>query len=88
MVSRAPRSPERADPRGPAAGDLAILEVGCGTGHNLAMLWRFGTVDALELDSEARALAEQRLGKPIMRSPLPDLTDVPNVITTSSARST
>ncbi len=59
------------------ASNLAILEVGCGTGHNLAMLSRFGTVDALELDSEARALAEKRLGKPILRSPLPDLTDVP-----------
>ena len=57
--------------------DLAILELGCGTGHNLAMLSRFGSVDALELDDEARSIAEARLGKPIMRAPLPGLTDVP-----------
>jgi SAM-dependent methyltransferase len=57
--------------------DLAILEVGCGTGHNLAMLGRFGTVDALELDPEARSLAEKRLGKKVMASPLPALDEVP-----------
>ncbi len=39
------------------AKDAVILEVGCGTGHNLAMLGRFGSVDALELDPEARKLA-------------------------------
>jgi hypothetical protein len=27
-----------------------ILEVGCGTGHNLEMLGRFGAVDAIEVD--------------------------------------
>jgi SAM-dependent methyltransferase len=59
------------------AKDLAILEVGCGTGHNLAMLGRFGTVDALELDPEARSLAEKRLGKKVMAAPLPELDGVP-----------
>ena len=61
---------------GPAK-DAAILEIGCGTGHNLAMLGQFGTVDALELDEEARGLAEQRLGRQVMRSPLPELSEVP-----------
>ena len=57
--------------------NAAILEVGCGTGHNLAMLGQFGHVDALELDPEARKLAEKRLGKPILSAPLPALEGVP-----------
>lgn len=35
-----------------------ILEVGCGTGANLEMLTRFGTVTGLELDDGARAHAK------------------------------
>ena len=54
-----------------------ILEIGCGTGHNLAMLAAFGHVDALELDDEARALAERRLGRGVMAAPLPELAGVP-----------
>jgi SAM-dependent methyltransferase len=57
--------------------DAAILEIGCGTGHNFPMLSEFGHVDALELDDEARAIAEKRLGRSIMSSPLPDLAGVP-----------
>lgn len=53
-----------------------ILEIGCGTGHNLAMLSLFGHVEGLELDDEARALSEQRLGRKIMSSPLPGLAGV------------
>ena len=34
----------------PAKG-AQLLEIGCGTGHNLAMLGEFGHVDALELDA-------------------------------------
>ena len=60
----------------PPAG-ARILEIGCGTGHNLAMLGGFGSVDALELDEQARAVAEGRLGREVMSSPLPDLTGVP-----------
>jgi SAM-dependent methyltransferase len=56
----------------------AILEIGCGTGHNLPMLARFGEVDALELDDAMRDLAEKRLRRPIMRAPLPELSDVPD----------
>ncbi|MGH6658970.1 MAG: class I SAM-dependent methyltransferase, partial [Sphingomicrobium sp.] len=41
-----------------------------------AMLGEFGTVDALELDGEARAIAEQRLGRSVMKSPLPALKGV------------
>lgn len=50
-----------------------ILEIGCGTGHNLAMLKQFGTVDATELDAEARTLASRRLGKPVHDGALPGL---------------
>jgi SAM-dependent methyltransferase len=53
-----------------------VLEIGCGTGHNLAMLGQFGRVDALELDDEVRAVAERRLGREVMRSPLPELSGV------------
>ena len=55
-----------------------ILEIGCGTGHNLAMLGEVGHVDGLELDDEARALSEKRLGRKVMSSPLPELTEVPD----------
>jgi SAM-dependent methyltransferase len=58
--------------------DARILEIGCGTGHNLAMLGEFGHVDALELDEEARAFAEQRLGRSVMSAPLPELAGVPD----------
>jgi SAM-dependent methyltransferase len=55
----------------------AILEIGCGTGHNLPMLGTFGQVDALELDEASRAHAERRLGREIMSAPLPELAGVP-----------
>jgi SAM-dependent methyltransferase len=58
--------------------DARILEIGCGTGHNLAMLSGFGHVDGLELDEEARALSEKRLGRKVMSSPLPELAEVPD----------
>jgi 2-polyprenyl-3-methyl-5-hydroxy-6-metoxy-1,4-benzoquinol methylase len=56
--------------------DAKILEIGCGTGHNLEMLGRFGTVDAIEIDDEARSIATRRLGRPVMKAPLPRLTGV------------
>lgn len=64
--------------RVPRTADTRILEVGCGTGHNLEMLGRFGHVDALELDAPARAIAERRLGRPIGAAPLPELPGVPD----------
>ena len=59
----------------PAVG-ARILEIGCGTGHNLAMLGQFGEIDAIELDDESRALAEQRLGRSIMTARLPELAGI------------
>ncbi|HEX9954633.1 MAG TPA: class I SAM-dependent methyltransferase [Allosphingosinicella sp.] len=56
--------------------DARILEIGCGTGHNLEMLQRFGRADGIEIDSAARTMAEQRLGRPIGSAPLPQLTCV------------
>ncbi len=56
--------------------DARILEIGCGTGHNLPMLARFGSVDAIELDPAARAVAELRLGRPISGARLPELAGI------------
>lgn len=53
-----------------------ILEIGCGTGHNLPMLAQFGEVDAIEIDEAARDIASVRLGKPVGAAPLPALTGV------------
>jgi SAM-dependent methyltransferase len=59
--------------------DARILEVGCGTGHNLEMLERFGHADGIEIDPAARDFAEQRLGRPIGSAPLPELSGVEDV---------
>jgi SAM-dependent methyltransferase len=58
--------------------DARILEIGCGTGHNLAMLGRFGAVDGIELDAEARAVASRRLGRAVGDAALPDLPGIPD----------
>ena len=57
--------------------DARILELGAGTGHNLAMLSRFGRVEASELDPVARELAAERLGRPVVEAALPDLSMFP-----------
>jgi SAM-dependent methyltransferase len=57
--------------------DAHILELGAGTGHNLAMLSRFGKVEASELDPVARELASERLGRPVVEAALPDLSMFP-----------
>lgn len=54
-----------------------ILEIGCGTGHNLTMLSRHGLVDAAEPDFFAREMASTILGKPAFDATLPDLTGIP-----------
>lgn len=54
-----------------------ILEIGCGTGHNLMMLSNFGRVDGIEIDSAARAIASSRLGHAVGDARLPDLPGVP-----------
>jgi len=51
-----------------------ILELGCGTGHNLAMLGQFGNVEASELDPVARGIASERLGRPVKEAALPDVS--------------
>ena len=53
-----------------------ILEVGCGTGHNLPMLQRFGSVDATEIDGFARVIASKRLGHDVVDARLPALEGV------------
>lgn len=55
-----------------------ILEIGCGTGHNLPMLAQFGEVDAIEIDPAARQIAGRRLGKDVGDAPLPTLPGVPD----------
>jgi SAM-dependent methyltransferase len=57
--------------------DPRILEVGCGTGHNLPMLQRFGRVDATEIDGFARVIASKRLGHAVVDAALPALPGVP-----------
>ena len=57
--------------------DARILEIGCGTGHNLEMLSAFGHVEATELEAEARTLASQRLGRAVVDGALPDLSAFP-----------
>lgn len=56
--------------------DARILEIGCGTGHNLPMLAQFGEIDAIEIDETAAAKASERLGKQVGSSPLPELDGV------------
>ena len=53
-----------------------ILEIGCGTGHNLPMLAQFGTVEAIEIDPAARDIASERLGRPVGDAPLPALPGI------------
>ena len=68
LISRRVRLPE----------DARILEIGCGTGHNVLMLKRFGEVDAIEIDAAARGIAAARLGREVGSAPLPELPGVPD----------
>lgn len=56
----------------PRSSGLKILEVGCGTGSNIAMLQAFGSVDAVEPDDFARAFASTRSGVVVKGGYLPD----------------
>jgi SAM-dependent methyltransferase len=49
-----------------------ILEAGCGSGGNLAMLGRFGTVDAFEYDATAREAAKAKSQLDVRFGALPD----------------
>ena len=56
--------------------DARILEVGCGPGHNLAMLKAFGEVEGVELDEAAGKIAAARVGCPVAQGALPDLKGI------------
>jgi SAM-dependent methyltransferase len=49
-----------------------ILEIGCGTGANLAMLSAFGRLSAMECDDHARAIAADLRICPIVAGGLPE----------------
>lgn len=49
-----------------------ILEIGCGTGGNLAMLATFGQVQAMEYDDHARRIAAALSGIPVASGGLPE----------------
>ncbi len=53
-----------------------ILEVGCGTGGNIALLNRFGDVTCVELDEAAAKMARGRNISPVLLGRLPN--DMPN----------
>jgi SAM-dependent methyltransferase len=60
---------------GPAGPGLRVLEAGCGTGGNLAMLGEIGRVDAFESDEGARLAACAKTKLTVRRGALPD--DIP-----------
>ena len=49
-----------------------ILEVGCGTGGNIALLKRFGAVTCVEQDKTAAGMARDRNLAPVLYGKLPD----------------
>lgn len=49
-----------------------VLEVGCGTGGNLPMLARFGSVDAMEMDAYAAGVARESGCADVREGWLPD----------------
>ena len=56
----------------PRKDPLRLLEAGCGTGGNLEMLSEFGSVEAFELDGEARELARRKVSIDVRSGMLPD----------------
>lgn len=56
----------------PLPPSARILEAGCGTGGNLPMLARFGTVSCFEPDREARCLAQRQGPFEVRAGALPD----------------
>jgi SAM-dependent methyltransferase len=57
--------------------DASILDAGCGTGGNLAMLSRHGRVDAMELDDQARHVANAKGIARVVSGRLPDALPYP-----------
>jgi len=56
----------------PLPAHARLLEAGCGTGGNLGLLRRFGSVDAFECEPGARARAQAKSGLPVAAGALPD----------------
>jgi SAM-dependent methyltransferase len=56
----------------PNKKNLRLLEAGCGTGGNLQMLSKFGTLEAFELDDEARKIASAKMPINIRSGILPN----------------
>lgn len=54
------------------ASGLNILEVGCGTGGNIKALMAYGTFTAIEMNSYARQIAEDRHNIKIASGSMPD----------------
>ncbi|NTW56042.1 MAG: class I SAM-dependent methyltransferase [Chlorobiaceae bacterium] len=52
--------------------EIKILEAGCGSGGNLRMLQKFGSVDAFELDIPSCDAAKKKSGIDIRHGVLPD----------------
>ena len=55
-----------------------VLEAGCGTGGNLAMLARYGQLDAFEYDADARLAAAAKGIVPVAEGALPDGVPAPD----------
>src|SRR3989338_7763554 len=49
-----------------------ILDAGCGTGGNLAMLSRYGQVHAMEMDDQARQMANAKGFAQVLSGRLPE----------------
>lgn len=55
-----------------ARPNARVLEAGCGTGGNLALLAAHGDLSAFEFDSAARAIAARKSGIDVIAGHLPD----------------
>ena len=62
----------------PLPAGARVLEAGCGTGGNLAMLAALGHLEAFEYDADARAVASAKGGFPVAKGALPDRVDLPD----------